>query len=149
MTIIRDLSLLDPKFAAICKRLDERLTAAYETGVTKTCFKVFETYRDPARQADLFAKGTTKARAFASAHQLGLACDFVPYLTAEEAAELSNRIGERVWPGWNWHSSNDYRFLKTQALAVGLVVPIAWDPCHVEHPNWQAFRKCQKQHFGY
>lgn len=140
MTIYRDMSLLHPKFFGAARKLEQALTVAYQSGLTKTNFKVFETFRDPIRQADLLVKKATKAGPFASAHQLGLACDFVPYLTAEEATKLSERIGERVWPGWNWHSSNDYSLLKTEAMKVGLEVPIPWDLCHVQHPNWERIK---------
>ena len=134
--IVRDMTLLHPKLIGLARKLQKALIAGHESGLTKTRFEVFETYRDPSRQADLFIKKATKAGPYASAHQFGLAIDFVPYITAEEAAKLGERIGERVLPGWNWHSSNDYSFLKTEAMKVGLVVPISWDLCHVEHPNW-------------
>lgn len=138
MTIIRDLTLLHPKFAGAVVKLNKLCSGGYETGITKTNFKVFETFRHPTRQNDLFAKGTSKARQFTSAHQLGLAVDMVPYLSPEEATALAERIGERVLPGWNWHSSHDWLFLKRSAEAVGLGVPMDWDRAHVEHPDWPA-----------
>lgn len=141
MTIYNDLALTNPKFGRACKRLHEYLIDAHETGRTKTRFEIFETYRDPRRQADLLKKGASKAAAFQSAHQFGLACDFVPYLTPEEATALSEVTRERVLPGWNWHSSHDYRFLATSAQIFKLAVPLTWDPCHVEHPNWPKLRE--------
>ena len=114
MTIHRDISLLNPKFALVVRRLHEYLIDAHETGRTKTRFEVFETFRDPIRQADLLKKGASKAGPFQSAHQFGLAVDFVPYLTSEEALALGTRIGERVLPGWSWHSSHDYSFCWTR-----------------------------------
>lgn len=136
MTITRDLSLLHPKFARAVVKLNKLCSGGYQTGITKTNFKVFETFRHPTRQNDLFAKGTSKARQFTSAHQLGLAVDMVPYLNAEEATALGERIGERVMPGWNWHSSHDWDFLRRSAQQVGLLVPMQWDRAHVEHPDW-------------
>lgn len=147
MAIYRDMTLLSPKFGRACRALDDYLVRAYQTGETKTLFKVFETYRDPLRQNDLLTKKVTKAGAFQSAHQFGLACDFVPHLSPEEAALLSERKGERVLPGWNWDASHDYRFLATAAERFELTVPISWDPCHVEHPNWRKFRLEYKKHF--
>ena len=145
MTIYSDMSLCNPEFAARATRLHKYLIDAHETGRTKTRFEIFESYRTPMRQRDLLKKGVSKAGPFQSAHQFGLAMDFVPHLSPEEAAALSASTGERVFPGWNWHSSHDYRFLATAAQLFKLTVPISWDPCHVEHPNWPqlraAFRK--------
>lgn len=136
MTIHSDLKLLHPKFARAAIELDKLCRLGYEAGRTQTLFKVFETFRDPRRQNELFSKGASKARQFNSAHQFGLAVDMVPYLSAEEAATLGERIGERVFPGWNWHSSHDYAFLKANAEKVGLVRPLEWDLVHIEHPQW-------------
>lgn len=141
MDIYRDVYLLHPEFSRQVRGLAQDLILSYETRRTKTRFEVFETFRHPARQKDLFKRGTTKATEYQSAHQFGLACDFVPVLTDEEAAELGRRIGERVFAGWNWHSSHDYAFLKDTAKKWALEVPITWDPCHVEHPHFrQALR---------
>lgn len=142
MSIFSDTNLLNPKFSRACRRLHQFLIDAHETGRTKTRFEIFETYRTPMRQADVLKKGSSTAGAFQSAHQFGLACDFVPYLSSEEAVELSARLndGTKVKPGWNWHASHDYRFLATAAQQFGLSVPITWDPCHVEHPKWRQFR---------
>lgn len=147
MPIYNDVSLLNAKFARDCKRLADYLIDAYETSRTKTRFEVFETFRDPMRQADLLRKGVTKAGSFQSAHQMGLACDFVPHLSAEEAIALGERLGERVMPGWNWHSSHDYKFLRDAAPRFNLIVPIEWDPCHVEHPKWRDFRVLTRRFF--
>ena len=147
MTVFSDITLLNPKFRRACEALHEYIIDAHETGRTKTRFEIFETYRDPRRQADLLKKKVTKAGAFQSPHQFGLACDFVPYLSASEAEELSMRTGERVFPGWNWHSSHDYRFLATAAQKFKLTVPISWDPCHVEHPDWKKFRLAYANRF--
>ena len=136
MTIYRDMSLLHPKFRGRADALAEYLISAYETNLTKTRFHVFETFRDPARQSELLTKRVTKAGPFESAHQFGLAVDFVPYLSPDEALALGNRIGERVLPDWNWHSSHEYSFLSAAAKKFDLSVPIAWDPCHVQHPKW-------------
>lgn len=140
MPIHNSLELLHPKFARAVKRLHEYLIDAHETGRTKTRFEIFETYRDPMRQADLLKKKVSKAGPFESAHQLGLAVDLVPHLSPDEAAELAARKGEKVLPGWNWDASHDYGFLATSAKSFNLSVPISWDPCHVEHPNWRQYR---------
>lgn len=138
MSIIRDFSLFHPKFGRAASRLDKLLITGYQTGITKTHFKLFESYRHPLRQNDVFSKGASKARQYTSAHQLGLAGDWVPYLSPAEAEALAERTGERVLPGWNWHSSHDWMFLRRSAQQVGLDVPMDWDRAHVEHPDWPA-----------
>jgi len=139
-TIISDLALLEPKFGRACSRLHAYLIDAHQTRRTQTRFEIFETYRHPNRQASLLKKGVSKAGPWESAHQVGLACDFVPYLDPDEAAALARRTGERVLPGWNWHTSHDYGFLAAAAETFKLRVPIGWDPCHVEHPRFREFR---------
>lgn len=118
MTVIRDINALHPKFAPIAKRLADALAADYKAGLTKTDFQVFETYRSPLRQQELLAKGTTKAGPFKSAHQFGLAVDFVP------------RINGR----WDWSDFHEWEYMRNKAQSFGLSTPISWDLTHVEHP---------------
>lgn len=129
-----DTRLLHPKFARVAINLQKRLIADHQAGVTKTLFKLFETYRDPMRQLEALAKRTSKAGIFESAHQLGLAADFVPYIDGNEAIALGEKIGERVNPGWNWNSSHDWDHLTNTAKRFGLVT-ISWDRPHVQHPE--------------
>lgn len=140
MPIYRDVSLLNPKFAAVIVRLNNYLIDSYETGRTKTRFEIFETFRDPMRQAQLLTKGASKAGPFQSAHQLGLAVDFVPVIDVAEARIIGEALGERVSAGWSWWSGHDYGFLKAAAEKHGLVCPISWDLVHVEHPNFKKLR---------
>ena len=140
MPIYNDVSLLHPKLALIVPSLHQKLIAGYETGLTKTRFEIFETYRDPIRQRDLLKKGATKAGVFQSAHCVGLAVDFVPYIDAQQALNLGDLTGEKVLTGWSWHSSHDYAFLKRTAESFGLEVPISWDRVHVQSPQWQKIR---------
>ena len=128
---------LHPEFAGRAHELEEFLTDAYKARVTKTRFKVYESFRSFERQDYLFKKGSTKARGGQSPHNYGLAADFVPYITAQEAAA----IGVGVTPGWNWHASHDYAFLKKAAEKFGLEAPIPWDLVHVQLPNWKKFAK--------
>lgn len=129
---LSDIKLLHPKFRGVVRGLQADLTLAYETGRTKTRFELYETFRDPLRQADLFAKGVTKAGPWESLHQFGLAADFVPYLSNEEAIELSHAKGERVMPGWNWDSSHEWDYLTNRAKSFSLVT-LDWDRTHVQH----------------
>lgn len=133
-SIYSDISLLHPKFAGVVKRLHEFLIDSHETKRTKTRFEIFETFRDPVRQNRLFAQKTTKALAWQSAHNIGLACDFVPYITGDEAIALSEATGERHFPGWSWHSSHDWDYLTNAAKRFSLTT-IEWDRPHVQHPQ--------------
>jgi hypothetical protein len=93
----------------------------------ETRFRCFETYRDPARQAVLYAAKKSKAGPFESAHQFGLAVDFVPW-------------GPR---GWVWPASDDSEWddLRTAALGFGLANGISWDRPHVEHLAFAEVRR--------
>lgn len=88
----------------------------------KPLFLPFEAYRPPERQDFLFfEEKTTKARKWTSAHQYGLAVDFVPYINGQ----------------WIWDVPDDYwTYLERCARAHGLAIPIVWDKGHVEHPAW-------------
>lgn len=142
--IIRSLTWLNPEFQRRVIALEKDLAVSYETGLTKTNFKIFETFRSPERQKSLVTKGASKAGAWHSAHQWGFAVDFVPYISVEDS-EVLGREGVDVVPGWNWHPANDYRFLAARAKLVNLAVPIAWDLVHVESPDWPAYHTMLKR----
>lgn len=91
-----------------------------------TPFLPFETYRSPEDQEHDFRRGTSKAHAFESAHQFGLAVDFVPFINGN----------------WTWTVPDDvWNALVGKAAAHGLLVPIAWDRGHVEHPCWKGVQR--------
>lgn len=146
MPVYRDTALLYGEFRRSADALAKYLIASHKTGLTKTKFEVFETYRDPFRQKDLIAKGVSKAGPYQSAHQFGLAADFVPVISPDEAAALSALTGERHIAGWNWHSSHDYRFLAASAQRFQMSVPISWDPCHVQHPEFDELLSFMKHY---
>ena len=141
MKIFSDMSLLHPEFRRVVMRLHDDLIRAYHTKATQTRFEVFETYRDPIRQGELLSRGATKAAMFHSAHQFGLAVDFVPWLDATEAGEMAEALDEKVLPGWNWSSRNDWDFLRQKAVFHGLNNSIAWDRAHVESKRWPAVKR--------
>lgn len=132
-----DVSLLYPEMQGPVRALAEELVLAYQADITEYRFEVFETYRSFWRQADLLAKGTTKARPGESAHQFGFAVDFVPFLSQAEAVALGVR------PGWYWPKPEhgDWEILGELAAQCGLRQPITWDKSHIEFPNWQVIRK--------
>ena len=132
--INRSMGSLHPKFVGVFQILKERLVAGYETGVTKTRFEVFETFRGFERQDYLFASGTTKARGGQSAHNFGLAVDFVPvvYNTTQEGL-----VGE-----WSWSLHHEWDFLKEVATAMGLEnqsPSLRWDKPHVQVKHWRSW----------
>lgn len=72
MEIIRDRDLLHPELCIrITKVINEYCRLATQTPV------IYETWRTPQRQRALFEQGITKADAWDSWHQYGLAVDLV------------------------------------------------------------------------
>lgn len=129
-TVERRTETLHPKMSAIVLRLAKALRTDYETGVTKTFFDIFETYRSPERQLYLLSKGTTKAGAWQSAHNFGLAVDFVPH---------TNGI-------WTWDVERvEWDYMINKAKTFGLLAgTISWDLPHIEHPKWPTVRALLK-----
>lgn len=126
--IIADLRLLHPLAREPFQKMLDELERAFEAGATNTDFIPFETYRSPERQIELYRQQppVTKVREWGSAHQFGLAVDFV-----------ANDDDP-------WDDDHDWAFLKKVAEKHGLTVPISWDLGHVEHPLYR-----QKYHFDY
>jgi hypothetical protein len=124
LDVCRDLGTLHP----VCKRaflqLETDLIAAGNP------LRVFEGWRSPDRQDRLERSGrnVTKAAAWESAHQYGLACDF---------AVPVKRNG-----GWSWVAdTKHWRELAVLAARQGLHVPSpGWDPGDGEHPSWPSLK---------
>jgi len=131
--IIRSTSELHPAIRSSANALYKRLIRAHEASRLKVRFEIYETFRVPSRQEQLRLKGVSKAGAFESAHQFGLAIDFVPFLSQAEAVAIG------VLPGWYWPEITDeaWKVLKEEAKLCGLSVPISWDAAHVEYPGWK------------
>lgn len=120
---------LHPKARESFALMARRLEARYKAGLTPTLFKPFEGFRTPERQEYLFrVDKTTKARAWQSAHNYGLAVDFVPL---KDAANLGS---------WDWEPHHDWTLVKEIAVDCGLMAPITWDLPHVQHPIWNAIK---------
>ena len=111
-----DVALLHPVFRAAVIDVHNRLTAE---GIP---FKVFEAFRYPERQADLYAQGrtkpgaiVTKARPWTSYHQYGLAVDFVLYENGKWSWETAG--AKRKW----WQRMQDLgREMGLEALSFEL-----------------------------
>lgn len=116
---------LHPKARQNFMALAAVLEDQHRTGQIKTLFKPFEGYRSPERQNYLFhVEKTTKARAFQSAHNYGLAVDFVAWEDGR----------------WSWAEHHDWAALAFCARQRGLWAPISWDRPHVEHPICTAIK---------
>lgn len=137
LVVNRDVAMLHPKLRPVATDLLQYLERAYETGLTKYKFELFEGFRLPQRQAYLLKQGTTKAGMWQSAHQYGLAIDLVPTIRPGRTA-LAAPIR-----GWNWDHITDegWTFMIDTAKTFGLRAPIAWDKPHLEHPLFLEVRK--------
>lgn len=120
MTINRNISDLHPKMQGPVSSLADKLLLGYKAGITQTEFKLFEGFRDPSRQRELLKAKTTKAGPWQSAHQFGLAADFVAWVNGR----------------WSWSTEHDWNYLHECAEALGLGAPIKWDLPHIQHPFW-------------
>lgn len=137
MTILQSLDICHPIFAARARALHDDLIRAYNTGVSQVLFDVFESVRLPDRQNQLFAKGRSKARAWQSPHQYGLAADFVPMRVRLDDGSERN--------GWTWDVDvRHWDFLRERAKAHGLYNGIVWDRAHVESAMWDAWKLWMK-----
>lgn len=110
----------------------ERLVAAlrgdrWEDSDGRTCrFEFFEGFRHPERQRHLITTtSNTKAGPWESAHQYGLAMDFVCRVIN------SHGFGE-----WSWGASHPWGKVAAHARACGLSVPLKWDLGHVQAPEF-------------
>lgn len=123
-----DTALLHPRARFRFRALERSLRMAFKDGEIDVEFRCFETYRLPQRQHLLWQSGiATKADQYESAHQFGLAADFVIYDNTEKY--------------WRWDGTvAQYDFLKRSAERAGLKIPITWDKGHVEHPQWPVIR---------
>lgn len=126
--------LIHPKALVHFQRLEQDLLRAVLAGECAIWFRPFEGYRPPERQLAVFQAGTSKARPFQSAHQYGLAVDFVPFIPKTNLARDTNF--DRVSGNWSWDDNHPWAFLDRVVERNGLLRPIEWDRPHVEHPLW-------------
>ena len=90
-----------------------------------TPFLLFEGYRSPTEQDLAYRRNASKAQAMESAHQYGLAGDFVPFIDGN----------------WRWDQPDElWTTLTVRASEFGLLTSISWDRPHVEHPAWKRVR---------
>jgi hypothetical protein len=103
-----DPALLEPVTRQLVQRI---VTTAQRMGIP---LMIYETYRSPQRQQDLFSNGATRLRAV-GVHHYGLACDLVRSVG-----------GEPSWKG-------DFSFLGQLAQGCGLIWGGDWGAPHIKH----------------
>lgn len=118
----RNINDLHPHMRGPVLKLEEVMLKAGILWTARNAgFKLFEGYRSPERQTQLLRDHpkVTKAGAWQSAHQYGMAADYV-WWDPES--------------GWSWDDALPWAFLD---IAVGevpeLVRPIQWDRPHIQH----------------
>ena len=123
---ISSFEWLHPVYVKPFINLYSELKAEHTIGEIPFIFEPFETYRTPMRQNTLLAGRSSFASAYRSAHQFGLAVDFVPVVNGK----------------WTWDVEvHWWNKLKGLARKHGLDCPITWDKCHVEHPVFDQVRR--------
>lgn len=125
--IDRDIMNLHPIAQDAFSELALDLSEQFRRGLVAVHFRLFEGFRSPSRQRYLYDQEprVTEAGAWQSAHNFGLACDYVPWV-----------FRDTTW-SWSWDDSHPWDFLRSRAKIFGLSVPIAWDRGHVEHQAWR------------
>lgn len=121
---IPDLGWVHRKAREPFRQLTRSLAEGYNLGRLPVLFKPFETYRTPMRQLNLQV-GATNASEYQSAHQFGLAVDFVVWTPNTQ---------------WSWDDKHPWHLLRQEAQRFGLDAPIAWDRVHIEHPLFKQLR---------
>lgn len=134
------------QFQELADFLTQRAVNAAEAGQRVAWFRPHMGYRSPGVQAELYAQGRTKtgakvtnARAWQSAHQFGLAVDFVPW--SPVGIGPLTKWDDTVKGRFFWDDNADWTALKGAAQRFGLDCPIKWDRPHVEHPQWNVLRE--------
>lgn len=122
------------------KMLDALLEACARDGLP---FVVFEAYRQPDRQAFLYAQSRTSpgpkvtdADAWQSIHNYGMAADLVLHVHNVNPWE-TGRVGGKDY-------SRDWTKMRRHAERIGLKL-LSWDLPHVEYPGtrWQELQRGQ------
>ncbi len=108
VTRVADASLLEPATRHLVESI---VSAAHQMGID---VMIYETYRSPDRQRELFDQGATKLRTV-GVHHYGLACDIVRVVG-----------GEPCWKG-------DFSFLGHLAQSCGLIWGGDWGAPHINH----------------
>lgn len=126
MVASRDISLIHPVWSCQLWKLVQAVEAKFASGSLHRHWRIFETYRHPDRQDMLLRQGTTRAGAWHSPHQYGLAADWASYDQDR----------------WDWPVTQEaYQELHELGHTFGIRFPISWDPGHCQSPVWDEARK--------
>ena len=130
---------LHPKCSDAFLTLGWEMVAAFDREETNDLFLPFEGYRNPLNQLLLLRQQTTRAKPFQSAHNYGMAVDFVK--VRRDSITTDNTRGL----GWTWSDRTpaekaDWTVLHQKAKDCGLLAPITWDKPHIVHPLWNAIK---------
>lgn len=121
------LLLLQPRARTAFERFQSDLQQLYVRGEIPTLFRVFETFRGPDRQLQVYKSGNSRALPWQSPHNYGLAVDVVPYDATRK---------------WYWDCPIEHwAYVASTARRHGLDAPISWDRGHVEHPLWNELKQ--------
>lgn len=125
-----DMNLLHPRCRDDFMLLMRDLTKGFEEREVKVWFRPFETYRHPMRQLEALRNKTSRAGMYSSAHQFGLAVDFVAWDNGR----------------WHWPPAEDasWTYLRQRSIARGLRNELDWDRAHVEARYWEDWHSCLK-----
>lgn len=123
-----DWTLVHPKCIGGFILVGQRIIDAHRRGELTQLYLPFEGYRSPPQQIDLVRRNVSKAMPWQSAHNYGMAVDFV---------------GWNEKDGWNWQpaDSRDWQIIGQIATNAGMLRPITWDKPHVEHPLWHSLKR--------
>ena len=136
-----DWDNIHPKARGPFMRLEEELLRMYMAGSIPYWFRAFEGYRSPLNQNNAFERGASKAKAWQSAHQYGLAVDFVPYVQPGDGAATAKPQPHPHQGRWAWDVPAAAWDLFDRAVTQsGLLRPIPWDRPHVEHTLWREIK---------
>lgn len=141
-----DYRMLHPKVQGAFQHFSDELFRLYLTGEGPCWFKAFEGYRSPQRQLELYqtSRGdgsrVTNAKPFESAHQYGLAVDYVPFVV-RDPREVKETAQETTQGSWKWDVDDSaWDWFDSQVKRAGLYRTIRWDRPHVTHLMWEQIK---------
>lgn len=118
-----ELNLLHPVVRKAVQHVSEQLKKE------QISFRVFETFRSPERQRNLYAQGrtapgdiVTKARPWSSYHQYGLAVDFVLFIDGK----------------WSWRTDGQFRLAWERLHEIAReqnLEPLSWELPHLQYAS--------------
>lgn len=119
--------LLHPKCAGNFLIVANRIVDAFQNEELTQLYLPFDGWRSPPLQLDMMKRNVSKAAPWQSAHNYGMAVDFVGWNPAAQ---------------WNWKPADDpdWGLIGKIAVNAGMLRPIKWDKPHVEHPLWTSIK---------